>query len=92
MPEGSHPLPPFGWQGLPFVPCDGQNWPIPFAAELLDVPERELRKRIADEGIEPAGVIRMASFRRSGRQPRAYPAVELIRIAEAISSCQADRE
>ena len=79
-----------GWQGLPFVPLDGRNWPIPLAAELLEVPERELRKRIKSEGVEPAGVIRMADFRRSGRQPRAYPSSELIRIAEAIGSAQAE--
>lgn len=81
-----------GWQGLPFVPCDGQNWPLAFAAEFLDIPERDLRKQIASRGVEPAGVIRMAGFRRSGRQPRAYPAAELITIAEVLRTSQADRE
>ena len=88
MPEGAHPLP--GWEGLPFVSLDGQNWPVSFAAKLLDIPERELLRRIKREGIEPAGVIRMSGFRRSGRQPRAYPASELMRIAEDISGCQPD--
>jgi hypothetical protein len=69
---------------------DGRNWPLPFAAELLGVSEQALRKKVAAEGIEPAGVIRMSGFRRSGRQPRAYPASELIRIAETITSAQAD--
>jgi len=82
MPEGAHPL--LGWEGLPFVPHDGNNWPLPFAASLLDIPEKDLRKQVRAEAIEPAGVIRMAGFRRSGRQPRAYPAAELIRIAESI--------
>jgi|SRR5712664_2687123 len=86
MPEGAHPLP--GWGSLPFVPLDGQNWPVSFAAKLLDIPERELSRRIKNEGIEPAGVIRMSGFRRSGRQPRAYPAAELIRIAETIVAPQ----
>lgn len=88
MPEGSHPLP--GWGGLPFVPLDGRNWPVSFAAKLLDVPERELLRRIELEGLEPAGVIRMSGFRRSGRQPRAYPASELVRIAEDIRVPQVD--
>lgn len=89
MPEGAHPL---GWTGMSFVPLDGQNWPVSFAAKLLDIPERELRKQIKDEGIEPAGVIRMSGFRRSGRQPMAYPAAELIRIAEGITALQANGE
>lgn len=78
MPEGS------GWEGLPLVACDGQNWPVAFAARFLDIPEKDLRKQIASRGIEPAGVIRMADFRRSGRNPRAYPAAELINIAESF--------
>ncbi len=79
-----------GWQSLPFVSPDGQNWPISFAAKLLDVPEPELRRRVKKDGIEPAGVIRMAEFRRQGRQPMAYPAAKLISIAEAIRGMQAD--
>lgn len=83
---------PQGWESLPFVPCDGQNWPLAFAAEFLDIPEKDLRKQIRDRGIEPAGVIRMAGFRRSGRQPRAYPAAELINIAETMRPSQDNRE
>lgn len=79
---------PQGWESLPFVPCDGRNWPLAFAAEFLDIPEKDLRKQIRDRGIEPAGVIRMAGFRRSGRQPRAYPAAELITIAESFRLSQ----
>ena len=78
MPESS------GWQGLPFVPCDGQNWPLAFAARFLDIPERSLREQVRKRGVEPAGVIQMADFRRSGRQPMAYPAAELITIAESF--------
>jgi hypothetical protein len=77
-----------GWESLPFVSCDGQNWPLGFAAKILEIPERELRKRVKQEQVEPAGVIRMADFRRSGRQPAAYPASELIRIAENIRTAQ----
>lgn len=82
MPEGSHPLP--GWEHIPFVELDGQNWSLGFAAKLLDVPERDLRKQVLKEGLQPAGVIRMRPYRSQGRQPRAYPARDLIRIAETI--------
>ncbi len=81
---------PQGWESLPFVPCDGQNWPLSFAAEFLDIPERDLRKQVRDRGIEPTGVIRMAGFRRSGRQPMAYPAAELITIAEDLRPSPAE--
>ena len=62
---------------------DGQNWPLSFAAQMLDIPQRKLEKLVRDAEIQPAGVIRMASFRRQGRAPRAYPASELIKISEA---------
>lgn len=84
MPEGSHPLPPLGWKSLPFVDLDGTSWPLPFAAGLLGVPLADLRKRVKEEGLEPSGVMRMRDYRSQGRQPRAYLATELIRIAEAM--------
>lgn len=86
MPEGMHALPPLpgGWRGLPFVDLDGTSWPLAFAAQLLEVKESDLRKRVKEKGIEPAGVVRMRSYRSQGRQPRAYPATELIRIAEEM--------
>jgi hypothetical protein len=82
MPEGAHPLP--GWKDIGFVDLDGQSWSLAFAAKVLDVPERDLRKRVREEGLEPVGVIRMRTFRSQGRQPRAYSAEELIRIAETL--------
>ena len=75
-----------GWQSLPFVDIDGQDWPVPFAAELLEIPEEDLRDLIRILRIEPSGVIRMSDFRRQGRQPRAYPAKKMIRISEAIAT------
>lgn len=85
MPEGSHPLPALGWKGLPFTDLDGMSWPLNFAADLLGVSELELRKRVKRQDVQPAGVIRMRHYSSQGRQPRAYPAKELIRIAEEIN-------
>jgi len=77
-----------GWESLPPVEPDGQNWPLPFAAKILDVSERRLRQEVKDRGIEPSGVLRMDDFRRSGRHPRAYPASQLITIAESFQKPQ----
>lgn len=85
MPEGSHPLPPLGWKGLDFVDLDGMSWPLNFAARLLEVNELDLRQQVKDQGVQPTGVIRMRDYSSQGRQPRAYPAKDLIRIAEEIN-------
>ena len=71
-----------GWNGLPFVPPDGASWPAEFAAELLGMDEELLRMLLRKLEVEPAGVIRMSSFSRKGRQPMAYPAKKLIMISE----------
>src|SRR5260370_18100814 len=93
MPEGAHPLPPLkGWGSIPFAELDGANWTLGFAAKLLDVPEKELRKRVKEEGLQPAGVINMRPFRSQGRAARAYPAGELIRISEAITEIRETRD
>ena len=86
MPEAAHPLPslPGGWRSLPFVDLDGTSWPLSLAAQLLGVRESDLRKQVKEEGLEPSGVIRMRAYRSQGRQPRAYPARDLIRIAESM--------
>ena len=85
MPEGAHPLPPEkGWKGEDFVDIDGQNWPLDVAAKWLDFPESDLRDLVRILELESAGVIRMSSFSRQGRQPRAYPADKLVMIVEAI--------
>lgn len=78
-------MPALGWKGLPFTELDGMSWPLNFAADLLGVSEIDLRKQVKRQGVEPTGVIRMRHYRSQGRQPRAYPAVELIRIAEAMN-------
>jgi hypothetical protein len=87
----NHPLPPLphvkedgrkGWEGLPFVPLDGQNWSLEFAAKILGCSKEFLADRVRHLNIPPAGVIRMSEFSRKGRQPRAYPAVTLIAICE----------
>ena len=77
-------MPPLGWKGLPFTELDGMSWPLNFAARILGVSELDLRKRVRDEDVQPTGVIRMRDFRSQGRQPRAYPAADLIRIAESM--------
>ena len=102
MPEGAHPLPPpfrpdrdligymekgqRGWKGLPFTELDGKDWPVSFAAGLLELAEQDLRDLIRISGLQASGVLRMADFRRSGRQPKAYPATGLIRLAEVARS------
>lgn len=73
-----------GWRSLSFVDIDGQNWPLEFAAKMLDIPLEDLRDLVRIVHLEPAGVIRMAGFRRQGRQPRAYEARKLIEITEVI--------
>jgi len=88
MPEGAHPLP--GWEGLPEVPLDGMSWPVPFAAMILDIPESRLRKMIKNAGLQPSGVMNMRPYRSQGRAARAYPAGELIRLAEASFPGKAD--
>lgn len=91
MPEGAHPLEDDllsrgrGWAGIPFVEIDGVNWPLEFAAKMLDIPARDLADLVRILGLQPAGTIRMASYRRQGRQPRAFEAAKLIRITEVIA-------
>lgn len=75
-----------GWEGLPFVELDGQSWPVSFAAGFLGVAEEDLRALVKISGLQPSGVIKMADFRRSGRQPKAYPATGLIRLSEVARS------
>jgi hypothetical protein len=74
------------WGSLPFLDLDGQHWPLSFAADLLDVPEEDLRDLVRILGIEPSGTMRMSDFRRQGRQPRCYPADRLILVTERIRS------
>lgn len=84
MPEGAHPMPTLGWEGLPFVELDGKSWPLDFAAKMLDIPLRDLQDLVRITGLRPEGTIRMAAFSRQGRQPRAYDAEKLIKITETI--------
>lgn len=89
MPEGAHPL--GGWKGAELVDNDGENWPLDFAAKLLQMPEKDLRDlvRIVNNlhpgALEPTGTIRMASFRRQGRHPRAYPGSKLVRLVASLT-------
>jgi hypothetical protein len=73
-----------GWASLPFVDIDGKNWPLDFAAKMLDIPLKDLQDLVRISGLPPAGVIRMSDFSRKGRQPRAYPADKLILLTEEI--------
>lgn len=73
-----------GWKGEPPVALDGDNWPLDFAAKMLDIPEKDLRDLVRITGLKPSGTMSMASYRRSGRNPRVYSGTELIRICEAV--------
>jgi hypothetical protein len=82
------------WVHLPELPLDGLHWPIPFAADLLGIAEKDLRRLVKNAGLEPAGTANMAGYRRSGRQPRVYAAKDLIALHEQCmlrsrdASCQ----
>lgn len=93
MPEGAHPLPSLkkGWSDgeKGFVDLDGENWPLAQAAQLLEIPEKDLRDLVRITGLQPSGVIRMSSFKRQGRQPRAYPADKLIMLGEFLAELKA---
>lgn len=80
-PRAPHPK---GWGGRKELPIDGTNWPLPFAAKQLGIPERHLRDLVRIVGLPPAGTMKMATYRRPGRQPLAYPAASLIQIAETV--------
>lgn len=79
------PHPKRGWGHAPEVPMDGTNWPLPFAAKTLDIPERDLRELIRVVGLEPTGTMKMASYRRSGRNPRVYEASKLIKLVTGVN-------
>lgn len=80
------------WSSLPILPPDGENWPLSVAAQVLDISEKDLRRQVNREKLEPSGVIRIAGFRRSGRHPMAYPAEALMAIADTLRPSQANRE
>jgi hypothetical protein len=84
------PHPKRGWGHAPDVPVDGTNWPLSFAAEHLSIPERDLRDLIRIVGLPPAGTMRMASYRRSGRNPRVYEASKLIKLVLAVQGLATD--
>lgn len=77
-------VPVTGWEGLPPVEPDGSSWPLDLAAKVLDMPERDLRDLVRICGLPPTGTVKVADFRRSGRNPRAYDGAKLVKICEAV--------
>lgn len=73
-----------GWRGLPQAPLDGKHWPLDVAAEVLGIPERDLRDLVRITGLEPTGTLAMAGYRRPGRQPRAYDGDKLVALYDAV--------
>jgi hypothetical protein len=73
-----------GWGSVAFVELDGRSWTVEFAATHLGVSGEFLRKALKELEVEPVGVMRMNTFSRKGRQPRAYDAKKLIMISEAM--------
>jgi hypothetical protein len=59
---------------------------------MLDMTEQDVRDIIRITGLEPSGTMKMASYARQGRQPRAYPAVKLVKIAEALRALREQLE
>jgi hypothetical protein len=81
---------PRGWSGKPKVAVDGDNWPLDFAAKILGCSEKDLRDLIRILGIDPVGTMKMSSYRRSGRNPRAYDASLLVRVWQIITDLRED--
>lgn len=75
---------PKGWEGSPEVALDGSAWPLDFAARILGMDEKDLRDLVRITGLTPVGTVKIAGFRRSGRNPRAYDAAKLTRIYDTI--------
>jgi hypothetical protein len=73
-----------GWAGLAELPLNGDNWTVEVAAKWLGLPVKDLRDLIRVTGLPPTGTAKMASYRRSGRQPRVYDAHALIQMYEAV--------
>lgn len=84
------PHPKRGWGHAPEVPITGENWPLPFAAKTLDISERDLRDLIRVVGLPPVGTMKMASYRRSGRNPRVYEASKLIKLVSGVNRVATD--
>ena len=74
-----------GWKGKMPVPVDGNSWPLDFAAKMLGCSEKDLRDLVRITGLEPVGTMKMASYRRSGRNPRAYDGSKLVLMWQAVS-------
>jgi hypothetical protein len=89
-PRAPHPKPVTpktrGWKREKEVPIDGTNWPLGFAADQLDLSERDLRDLIRIIGLKPTGTMKMTTYSRSGRNPRVYNAGALIKINETVKS------
>ncbi len=77
-------MPDGGWGGLPPIEDETKNWPLDLAAEILGMPEKDLRALVRILGVQPTGTVKTATYRRSGRHPRAYDAAKLTRIYEAV--------
>jgi hypothetical protein len=74
-----------GWKGKMPVALDGNNWPLDFAAKMLGCSEKDLRDLVRITGLEPIGTMKMASYRRSGRHPRAYDGSKLVLMWQAVN-------
>lgn len=79
-----------GWKGKIPVPLDGNNWPLDFAAKMIGCSEKDLRDLVRLVSLEPAGTLKMSSYRRSGRHPRAYDASKLTRLWQGIMDLAED--
>lgn len=79
-----------GWKGKLPVALDGNNWPLDFAAKMIGCSEKDLRDLVRIVGLEPLGTMKMASYRRSGRNPRAYEGSKLVRLWQAIQDLAED--
>lgn len=74
-----------GWKGKMPVALDGNSWPLDFAAKMLGCSEKDLRDLVRITGLEPTGTMKMASYRRSGRNPRAYDGSKLVLMWQAVN-------
>jgi hypothetical protein len=73
-----------GWTGKLPVPLDGNSWPVEFAAKTIGCSVKDLRDAIRILGVEPVGTLKFSSYRRSGRNPRAYDASKLVEMWDGL--------
>lgn len=64
-------------------PNDGEAWPVKVAAEVLCIPEQELRALVRLAGLRPVGTLQLRQWGQ-GRAAASYDAAQLVACHEAL--------